>query len=78
MTRQELDPSVQRYQVSFIKMALNIILAVSILGYFGVDNTSFAALVAGAGVAIDATWSGAGQLCSRHFLLILRPYKAVE
>lgn len=67
MTRQELDPSVQRYQVSFIKMALNIILAVSILGYFGIDTTSFAALVAGADVAIGTTWSGAGQLCSRHF-----------
>ena len=58
MTRQELDPSVQRYLVSFITVALNIILVVAILGYFGVETTSFAALVAGAGVAIGVAWSG--------------------
>lgn len=36
MPRQEPDPSVQLYLVSFITMALNIILVVAILGYFGV------------------------------------------
>ena len=58
MTRHKLDPTVQRYLVSFITVALNIILVVAILGYFGVETTSFAALVAGAGVAIGAAWSG--------------------
>ena len=54
MSRQEIDPTVQRYLVSFITVALNIILVVAILGYFRVETTSFAALVAGAGVAIGA------------------------
>ena len=77
MARQELDPSVQRYLVSFISVALNIILVVAILGYFGVETTSFAALVAGAGVAIGAAWSGMlGNFAAGIFLLILRPYKA--
>lgn len=58
MTRQRVDPTVQRYLVSFITVALNIVLVVAILGYFGVETTSFAALVAGAGVAIGAAWSG--------------------
>jgi small conductance mechanosensitive channel len=49
MTRQKLDPTVQHYLVSFITIALNIILVVAILGYFGVETTCFAALVAGAG-----------------------------
>ena len=35
MTRQKLDPTVQRYLVSLISVALNIILVVAILGYFG-------------------------------------------
>ena len=48
MTRQKLDPTVQRYLVSFVTVSLNIILVVAILGYFGVETTSFAALVAGA------------------------------
>ncbi len=76
MTRQKLDPTVQRYLVSFLSVALNIILVVAILGYFGVETTSFAALVAGAGVAIGAAWSGLlGNFASGIFLLVLRPYQ---
>ena len=76
MTRQKLDPTVQRYLVSLITVSLNIILVVAILGYFGVETTSFAALVAGAGVAIGAAWSGLlGNFASGIFLLVLRPYQ---
>jgi small conductance mechanosensitive channel len=76
MTRQQLDPTVQRYLVSLISIALNIILVVAILGYFGVETTSFAALVAGAGVAIGAAWSGLlGNFAAGIFLLVLRPYQ---
>lgn len=76
MTRQKLDPTVQRYLVSLITIALNIILVVAILGYFGVETTSFAALVAGAGVAIGAAWSGLlGNFAAGIFLLVLRPYQ---
>ena len=76
MTRQKLDPTVQRYLVSFITVSLNIILVVAILAYFGVETTSFAALVAGAGVAIGAVWSGLlGNFASGIFLLVLRPYQ---
>ncbi len=76
LTRQKFDPTVQGYLVSFINVALNIILVVAILGYFGVETTSFAALVAGAGVAIGAAWSGLlGNFAAGIFLLVLRPYK---
>ncbi|ABD70143.1 MscS Mechanosensitive ion channel [Rhodoferax ferrireducens T118] len=79
MTRQQLDPTVQRYLVSFITVALNIILVVAILGYFGVETTSFAALVAGAGVAIGAAWSGLlGNFAAGIFLLVLRPYQVAD
>ncbi len=79
MARQTIDVTVRRYLASFITVALNIILVVAILGYFGVETTSFAALVAGAGVAIGAAWSGLlGNFASGIFLLILRPYKISE
>ena len=58
MTRQELDPTVQRYMVSLITVSLNIILVVAILGYFGVETTTFAALVAGADASLDRICSG--------------------
>ena len=77
MTRQKLVPTVQRYLVSFITVSLNIILVVAFLGYFGVETTSFAALVAGAGVAIGAAWSGLlGNFAAGIFLLVLCPYQA--
>ena len=61
--------------MNFINVALNIILVVAILGYFGVETTSFEALVAGAGVAIGAAWSGLlGNFASGIFLLVLRQY----
>jgi small conductance mechanosensitive channel len=76
MTRQELDPTVQRYMVSLITVSLNIVLVVAILGYFGVETTTFAALVAGAGIAIGAAWSGLlSNFAAGIFLLVLRPYK---
>jgi small conductance mechanosensitive channel len=76
MTRHRVDPTVTRYIVSFVGIALNIILVVAILGYFGVETTSFAALVAGAGVAIGAAWSGLlGNFAAGIFLLVLRPYQ---
>lgn len=79
MARQKIDTTVQHYLVSFISVVLNIVLVVAILGYFGVETTSFAALVAGAGVAIGAAWSGLlGNFAAGIFLLVLRPYKIGE
>ena len=76
MTRQALDATVQRYLVSIIGVALNVALVVAILGYFGVETTTFAALVAGAGVAIGAAWSGLlANFAAGIFLLVLRPFK---
>ena len=46
------------YLVNFIAVILRVILVVAILGFFGIPTASFAALLAGAGVAIGAAWSG--------------------
>jgi small-conductance mechanosensitive channel len=58
LTRQEVDATLQRYIGNIVNVALNIVLVVAILGYFGVETTSFAALIAGMGVAIGAAWAG--------------------
>jgi small conductance mechanosensitive channel len=51
-------------------------LVLGILGYFGIQTTSFAALLAGAGVAIGAAWSGMlGNFAAGAFMLVLRPFK---
>jgi small conductance mechanosensitive channel len=58
MGRAHLDPTLAKYLGAILGVLLNVALALGILGYFGVQTTSFAALLAGAGVAIGAAWSG--------------------
>jgi small conductance mechanosensitive channel len=76
LERQRVEPTVIRYIGSVLTVALNVILVVAILGYFGVETTSFAALVAGLGVAIGAAWGGLlANFAAGAFILILRPFK---
>ncbi len=76
LTRQKVDPTVLRYLGNFISVTLNILLVVGILGYFGLETTSFAALIAGVGVAIGAAWGGLlANFAAGGFLIVLRPFK---
>lgn len=76
MGRNEVDPTLTKYLGNIVAVALNIALALGILGYFGIQTTSFAALLAGAGVAIGAAWSGMlGNFAAGAFMLVLRPFK---
>ena len=76
LTRQEVDPTILRYLGNIITVVLNIVLVVAILGYFGVETTSFAALLAAAGIAIGAAWAGLlANFAAGAFLIILRPFK---
>jgi small conductance mechanosensitive channel len=73
--RQKVEPTITRYIGSLISIALNVILVVAILGYFGVETTSFAALIAGLGLAVGAAWAGSVQFRCRALILVLRPFK---
>jgi small conductance mechanosensitive channel len=76
MHRNQVDPTLTRYLGSIINVALNIALVLGILGYFGIQTTSIAAMLAGAGVAIGAAWSGMlGNFAAGAFMLVLRPFK---
>lgn len=76
MNRNLLDPTLTKYLGSIVNVALNIALVLGILGYFGIQTTSFAAMLAGAGVAIGAAWSGMlGNFAAGAFMLVLRPFK---
>jgi small conductance mechanosensitive channel len=76
MTRQKVDPTLIRYMNNTVAALLNIVLVVAILGFFGVETTSFAALLAAAGVAIGMAWSGLlSNFAAGVFLVILQPFK---
>ena len=72
----KIDATLGKYLESIISVMLTLLLVLSILDVFGVKTTSFAALLAGAGLAIGAAWSGMlGNFAAGIFMQVLRPYK---
>lgn len=73
---QRIDQTLTGYLITSLSVLLNIVLVVAILGYFGIETTSFAALLAAAGVAIGAAWSGLlSNFAAGAFLIVLRPFQ---
>lgn len=74
LSRGPMDPTLVNYILGILSALLRVVLVVAILGFFGIETASFAALLAGAGVAIGAAWSGLlGNFAAGAFLQILRP-----
>lgn len=73
---QHLDPTLISYIINIVSVTLRIILVVAILGFFGIETTSFAALLAAAGVAIGAAWGGLlANFAAGAFLIVFRPFQ---
>src|SRR5262245_12838865 len=65
-----------RYLATALSILLNVALIAAILGYFGVETTTFAALIAAGGVAIGVAWGGLlANFAAGAFLVFLRPFK---
>lgn len=76
LVKQRIEPTVMRFVGNTVSVALNITLVVAILGYFGVQTTTFAALIAAAALAIGTAWAGLlSNFAAGAFLLVLRPFK---
>ena len=79
LEKQKVDPTIPRYLGTVIVVLLNIALVVSILGYFGVETTTFAALLAGAGIAIGTAWGGLlSNFAAGAFIIVLKPFKVSD
>lgn len=73
---QKFDTTIINFITSALSVILTIMLVLGMLGYFGIETTSFAGLLAGVGLAIGAAWGGLlGHLAAGLFLLVLRPFK---
>lgn len=76
MMRRNFDVSLQTFLVSLIKVSLTVMMFLAIVGMLGVNITSFAALLAGAGLAIGAALNGSlGNLAGGVMLMIFKPFK---
>ena len=76
LERRKFDPTLARYVVSLTAIALNVFLIIGILSIFGIETTSFAALIAAMGLAIGAAWSGMlSNFAAGVFLFLFKPFK---
>ena len=76
LEKQKVDTTINGYAKSTLEVLLNIILVISILGYFGIQTTSFAGLIAAAAFAIGVAWGGLlANFAAGVFLVMLRPFK---
>ena len=73
---KHIDTTLRPFLVTLIGFVLKALLIISIAGIVGVPTATFAALIAGVGVAIGAAFNGSlGHLASGIMLLIFRPFK---
>jgi small conductance mechanosensitive channel len=76
LQRREVDPTLTTYVDSVMGGLLTVVLLIAILGFFGVETTTFAGLLTAAGVAIGIAWSGLlSNFAAGVFMIILRPFQ---
>ena len=76
MTKQNYDESLQKFLVNLLGWILKIILIIVVLGTVGVETTSFAAIIAAAGLAIGLALQGSlGNFAGGVLIMIFKPFK---
>lgn len=76
LSRRNIEVSVQSFLKSLVNILLMLLLFVSVIGALGINTTSFAALLASAGVAIGMALSGNLQnFAGGLVILLFKPYK---
>lgn len=76
LEKRKLEISVQTFLKSLLSLLLNLILAFAVIGKLGVETTSFAALLASAGVAVGMALSGnLSNFAGGLIILVFKPFK---
>ena len=71
-----VDETLGRFLAKMIKNGILIMLVLGVMGYFGIDVTSFAALLAAAGFAVGMALQGTlSNFASGVMLMVFRPFK---
>ncbi len=76
LNRRKVDPTVKSFLRSLVNILMMVLLIVSTIGALGVNTTSFAALLASAGVAIGMALSGnLSNFAGGIIILLFKPYE---
>jgi len=74
--KRNYDPSLRTFLSSLVRVALTILLMLSVFEMIGVKITAFAALLAGAGLAVGAALNGSlGNFAGGVMMLLFKPFK---
>jgi len=76
MSKKDYDESLQKFLLNLLGWILKIVLIVVVLGTVGVETTSFAAILAAAGLAIGLALQGSlGNFAGGVLIMIFKPFK---
>lgn len=76
LTRVKFDQTLTLFFARLVRWGILLMVALACLSYFGVETTSFAAVIGAAGLAIGLAFQGTlSNFAAGGMLLIFRPYK---
>jgi len=76
LNKGDYDESLKKFLSNLVKWILKIVLIIVVLGTVGVETTSFAAVIAAAGLAIGLALQGSlGNFAGGVLLMIFKPIK---
>src|SRR5690606_917160 len=76
MTKSKYEPSLQIFLINLLNWALKVLLIITILGTLGVSTTSFAAVIAAAGLAVGLALQGSlSNFAGGVLIMIFKPFK---
>ena len=76
MSKSKYDESLQRFLLNLLSWALKIVLALVVISTLGVDVTTFAAVIAAAGLAVGLALQGSlSNFAGGVLIMIFKPYK---
>jgi len=76
LLRRDVDPTVVPFLRSLVDVIFKVILLISVAGMFGIQTTSFVAIIGAAGLAVGLALQGSlGHFASGVMLLVFKPYK---
>ena len=76
MVKRDYDISLNKFLSDLLSWVLKILLVITILGILGIETTSFAAIVASAGLAIGLALQGSlSNFAGGFLIMIFKPFK---
>ena len=76
MAKSKYDESLQKFLLNLVSWALKVFLIIIVISQLGVDVTTFAAVIAAAGLAVGLALQGSlSNFAGGVLLMIFKPYR---